>query len=111
MGEKLQAIKSAVSGYFQSAWTAILSYIKGIWVQLTTMGIIVGAIVLIVEYRDILIDLLVNSSKRQVDSAKKEDQELADKENKANNAANALVDAANKLAQTQEQVDDDWNKK
>lgn len=70
-----------------------------------------GILILIVKFRDIIIDILLNSAKRLFSNATKKDAVLDNQETKDNNAANALVDQANKLPSNETPTSDDWNKK
>jgi hypothetical protein len=70
-----------------------------------------GALVLFIKFRDILISLLVSSSKRIDTNAQKQDTKLAAQENQANTQANALAAQAAALPSTETPVSEDWNTK
>lgn len=66
-------------------------------------------IVLLVVFRNVVIDLLVGSAHKVADEAKKKDDVLKADETKANDAADALRNQAN--APKDDTVDENWNKK
>lgn len=71
-----------------------------------------GLIILFFKYRDLLINILVKSGQREVNSADKQDAILQTDENKDNQQANILVQNANTLAnQNNEEQDPNWNLK
>lgn len=70
-----------------------------------------GVLILIIKFREVIIDILVSSSKTVLEDAKKKDSSLRADENAANNAANKLIDDAKKLDENKPKVDEDWYKK
>ena len=84
---------------------------KTLWNDHKLFFIIFGALILLVKFRDIAIDLLVSGAKKEVTETKKEDAVLAAYEKKANDAANQLVQQAKDEPLKQGPIDDDWNKK
>lgn len=84
---------------------------KSLWNEHKLFFIIFGALILIVKFRDILIDILVSSANREMTDAKKQDASLAADENKANAQADELVKKAAEEPAKEKPVDDDWYKK
>jgi hypothetical protein len=84
---------------------------KTLWNEHKLFFIIFGALILLVKFRDIAIDLLVSGAKKEMADAKKEDAGLATDEKKANDAANQLVQQAKDEPLKEGPIDDDWNKK
>lgn len=82
-----------------------------LWQNYRGFLIAFGAIVLTVKFRDILIDLIVSSSKKMFQSAENKNNSLQLKEDKDNNQANALVKEAQALPSQEQPVDVDWYKK
>lgn len=70
-----------------------------------------GILILVIKFQDVIIDVLVNSSKRLVNDSKVQDNKLKNEENAANNQANQLIDESNQLGQNKPKVDEDWNSK
>lgn len=84
---------------------------KELWADHKIFFIIFGVLLIVVKFRDLIIDILVSSAKRTVDSAKKEDSQLAKQEGDASKAADDLVAKANSEAGKEQPISDDWNKK
>jgi len=89
----------------------INSDIGELWEKDKWFVIIFGALILIIKFRDILIDILVNSGKNIEKNAENKDGKLAAQENQANQQANDLVKKAEQLPSQEQPVDDDWYKK
>lgn len=70
-----------------------------------------GLLILIIKFREVIVDILVASSKTILEGAKKTDAQLKSEENQANSAANKLIDDAKKLDENKPKVDEDWYKK
>ena len=100
MKEKLQAF-----------WAKVNQDAKDIWNKDKGFFIAFGVLILFVKFRDLLIDLLLNSAKRVSDNAKKEDGKLANEESQANSQANDLIKKAQDLPNQQKPIDRDWYKK
>lgn len=84
---------------------------KTLWNEHKLFFIICGALILLVKFRDIAIDLLVSGGKKELDNAKKEDQSLASDEAKAKAQADQLVQQAQEEPSKEGPIGDDWNKK
>lgn len=101
MNEKIKAaldtVKNAVVGFFN----AYKPYILG-----------VTGLILLVKFRDLIIDQLVASGKRTMTDAKKKDEQLAKEEDDAKaKAAQIQAQIAQEAAAPKEPIGDDWNKK
>jgi hypothetical protein len=83
---------------------------KTLWQEHRLFFIIFGAVILLIKFRDIAIDLLVSGGKKTLTNAKKEDASLAVEENKDNAQANQLVEHAKELPAQEEPVKPDWYK-
>jgi zona occludens toxin (predicted ATPase) len=84
---------------------------KSLWNDHKLFFIVFGVLVLIVKFRDILIDILVSSSKSTMEDAKKEDAKLSTQENQAKADADKAVQDAKDEPAKQTPVTDDWFKK
>lgn len=92
MKDKLKALLGA-------AWAKISA---ATFIALTLGGLVY----VILEYRNILMDLLIKGARRDMDNAKKQDGVLKQQEDDAKKKADDLIAKANK-----ESAEDDWNKK
>ena len=80
-----------------------------IWNKDKAFLFIFGLLILIVKFKDLWIDLLLNSSKKVENKANQEDGSLASKENQAEQESDDLV---KKSEETKDQpVNDDWYEK
>lgn len=84
--------------------------LKALWEKYKIYIIGAGALLALIKGKDLIIDLLVNNSKRTMDKAQKVDDQLAAKEDAAKATAQAFVDHAKKLEEDKKPVDADWNK-
>lgn len=84
---------------------------KTLWNEHKLFFIIFGALVLLVKFRDIAIDLLVSGGKKELTQAHQQDAGLAAQESAANTAANQLIQQAQQEPAKEGAVNDDWNKK
>lgn len=82
-----------------------------LWDKYKIFLIVFGVLILMVKFREVLIDILVDSSRKTVSDATKQDAALKGEENKANDQANQLKQEASKLSENKPTVDEDWNKK
>lgn len=82
-----------------------------LWAQYKVFFILCGVLVLIFKFREVIIDLLVSSSRKTVQDAVKQDQVLRGEEKQANDQANQLRKEASDLAANKPVIDEDWNKK
>lgn len=84
---------------------------KTLWNDHKVFLICFGALILIVKFRDVLIDILVASAKSLLKDTKAKDAVLANEEQKAKDDADALVRKAKEEPLKEQPVDDDWYKK
>ena len=92
-----------LKAFFQSIKEFFVKYNVFIWV--------VGGLILVAKYRDILISLLAKESKVEFDAATKKDTVLAKQEENLNTQSDALKDKANQEAAPTTDVSEDWNTK
>ena len=85
--------------------------LKTLWNEYRGFLIGFGILILIVKGRDLIIDILVNSGKSEITAAGKEDAKLANQENQANQAADALVQKSKDEPLNNKPVDENWNVK
>ena len=81
-----------------------------LWKSYKVFFIVFGLLILVIKFRETIIDILVSSSKVTLDNTQKQDTQLKADENKTNSQANKLVDYAKKLGDNKPKVDEDWNK-
>jgi hypothetical protein len=95
----------------KALWAKIKATVSDLWDKDKGIFILIAIAALIVKFRDIIIDILVQSSKNVQDKAEKKDAQLASQESDAKAQADqAVADAAAEPAK-QEPVTDDWYKK
>lgn len=82
-----------------------------LWAQYKIFFIVFGVLLLIVKFREVIIDILVSSAHNTVDEARKQDASLKADENKANTQADDLRKQAEDLAKNKPRVGEEWNKK
>lgn len=70
-----------------------------------------GAILLIIKFQDVIMDVLVSSGKKAVSDASKKDEQLSRDEDQAKRSADAALKEVDDLAKNKPKVDEDWNKK
>jgi hypothetical protein len=70
-----------------------------------------GALILIFRFRELIVDLLVSSSRKVVKEAIQQNQALREEEIKANTESNDLRKQAEYLANKSVSIGEDWNKK
>ena len=99
MGEKLKAI-----------WAKTNSDVKELWNKDKVFLFVFGFLILVVKFRDFLINQLVSGGKKVEDKSQKQSDVLATQENQDSQQASQLVQQAQDLPQTEKPVDDDWNK-
>lgn len=85
--------------------------VSTLWSEYKGFLIIFGILVLIIKFREAIIQLLVASSRQAVTDATKQDTQLKSEENQANDQANQLRQDAEQLSQNKPEVTADWNKK
>jgi hypothetical protein len=98
--------------WLKDQWAKVNQDLKTLWNNNRIFLILLIPVILIIKFRSILIDIIVNASKQQIQNAQNKDAKLKGKEDQANAQANQLVDEANKLgSQERPPVDADWYKK
>jgi hypothetical protein len=100
MDEKIKAL-----------WAAAVAKLKEVWNKNKILFFIIIPLILLAKFRDLIIDFLVASGKRLMDNARKQDQQLRNEANSANNQANQLIANADKKDDNKPLVDEDWHKK
>ena len=94
----------------KSLWDKLNTSVKELWEKDKVFFILFGIIIITIKFRDIIIDILVSSSKRVLTDSEIKDTTLAKQESEANKAANALVNRANEAPLKEKPVDENWNK-
>lgn len=100
-----------MDAWLKNFWAKINADIKDLWNNNKIFFIIFGILILIVKFRDILINILVSGGKAEMDKATKQDEKLAVEENKAKTDADKLVEQAKEELNKEKPVDENWNKK
>lgn len=111
MKQKLLAILASIKASAQGFWTKVTSDIDDLWEKDKGFVIAFGVIILAVKFREILIDLIVNSGKALFQNAEKQNTVLTNQEDSDNTAADNLVKQANQLPNYEKPVDPNWNQK
>lgn len=84
---------------------------KDLWNSHKVFFVVFGILILVVKFREILIDLIVSSSKKTLEDATKQDTQLAAEETKDKADADKLVEQAKEEPLKEKPVDVDWYKK
>lgn len=92
-------------------WGKVKAQLAGIWDKDRGFIILIGILAVVVKFRDILIDLLLNSGKRVEKNAQAKDAKLATQESDLKTQADALVVQAANEPKKEEVVDENWYKK
>lgn len=87
------------------------SSISELWAKDKIFLVVFGILILIVKFRDVIIDILLKSAKTEMDQAGKKDEKLAQQENQAKEDAAALVQKSKEEPLQNKPVTEDWNKK
>ncbi len=85
--------------------------IKDLWSKYSIFFIVVGAVLLVAKFSDVIMEIIGWKSKLDVEQAQKTDQKLKAQEDAANQQANDLIKKADELPKTEGKVDENWNKK
>jgi hypothetical protein len=85
--------------------------LSDLWKEHKLFLIFFGIFILIFEFRNILLDLLISGAREEVKATQKEDAKLASQQNAANDKANALVAESNSVGKDDKPVDENWYKK
>ena len=92
-------------------WAKVKQQITDLWDKDKGIFLLIAIAAIAVKFRDLLIDILINSGKRVKENADKKDSKLANQENQANAQAEELIKKASEEGQNQPPVGDDWYKK
>jgi len=95
----------------KALWAKIKATVSDLWDKDKGIFLLIAIAGLIVKFRDIIIDLLINSAKNVEKSANKQDVKLATQENDAKAQADQAVQQAAAEPAKEEPVTDDWYKK
>ena len=93
------------------AETGLKSVIKDLWGKYGIFFVLIGILLLVAKFNDVIMDLLGWSSKKDLQKAEKTDVQLKAQEDAANQQADALVKKANDLPSQEGKVDENWNQK
>jgi hypothetical protein len=108
---KLKALYSRISQAWRGFKALCEKDLTTLWSEYHTWLILIGAAVLTMKFRALLVDFIINGSKKLYLSSQKQSESLQVKKDANNKAADALVQQAAELPSTETPVDDDWNKK
>lgn len=86
------------------------SWIKKLWENNKIAFFLLIPIVLLVFFRNVIIDILLKDSRRIANETENKDKELLEDITKANAQANQIRDDANKLSENKEPIGEDWHK-
>ena len=88
-------------------------WIIDLWENNKILFWILIPLVLIVFFKDLILDLLIGSARRISNAARQKDESLKSKEDRANNEANRLRDEANRIQNEIDNINpgEDWNNK
>jgi hypothetical protein len=110
MDEKLKNAWAWLRYKASGLWSLAQKDVGSIWSENKVFFFLFGAVILVIKFRDVLINLLVSSGKAEVKSDEKKDQKLAKEADDANKQADALVQQAQKLEEDKKPVAEDWYK-
>jgi hypothetical protein len=108
--EKLQALLVKARAVLQAFWTKVNSEVSDLWEKDKNFVLLFGVIILGVKFRQILISLIISSSKALFNSTEKKSNALDQKEVDDNADAEKLIQEAKQLPNDETPVTDDWNK-
>lgn len=100
-----------MNDFFKSLWARLNTDLQYLWTNDKIFLVVFGVFIVLAKGSSLLIDLLANLSKSEVNAANKQDATLRAEETKNNNEANALIDQANALPGQEKPVDENWDKK
>lgn len=86
------------------------SWIKKLWKNNKIAFFLLIPVILLVVFRNVVIDILVKDSRRIANETEDKDKELAEAIIKANTKADQIKDDANKLSVDKPPVNEDWHK-
>jgi hypothetical protein len=111
--DRLRAFLASVKASLDALWAKLKTDVSVLWEKDKAFVILFGVVILGVKFREILISLIVASSKRLFDKTQKESDALLSQENDYNKQANDLVKKAEDLKASTDlrNADVDWYKK
>lgn len=92
-------------------WASAKAKISEVWSKNKILFFIIIPLIILVKFRDILIQLIVSSAKRLMKETREKDAQLRNEANAANQQANDLVKKADAADDNKPPVDEDWHKK
>lgn len=95
----------------KSFWDKITGDVKYLWDNDKIFLVIFGVLIAAAKITSLLMDFYAYQSKKEVDSAVKQDTVLKAQEDAAKSAAAALVKQADSLPSQEKPVDENWDKK
>lgn len=100
MDEKIKAL-----------WASAVAKLKEVWNKNKILFFIIIPLLIIAKFRDVIIQILVASGKKLMEQARKQDGQLRQEANDANNKANSLINQADGRDDNKPPVGEDWHKK
>jgi hypothetical protein len=97
--------------YLKELWAKAVQKLKEVWEKNKLLILIIIPLILLAKFRDLIIDILVSSSKKLVEKTTKDSAELKQEQDAANNEANQIIADADKKSENKPKVDKDWHKK
>lgn len=95
----------------KSFWDKITGSVKYLWENDKIFLVLFGVLIAAAKIVSLIMDFLAYQSKKEVDSAVKQDAALKAQEDSAKAQADALVKKANSLPGQEKPVDENWDKK
>jgi hypothetical protein len=97
--------------YIKELWAKAVAKLKEVWEKNKLLVLIIVPLLLLAKFRDVIIDILVSSSKKLVDNTEKKDVVLKREQDRANDEADRLIADADRKSENKPEVDEDWHKK
>lgn len=95
----------------KTLWESAKTEASNLWSKNKILFFLIIPLIILAIFRDVLIQLLVSSSKKILTETKAKDEDLKGQANSLNSQANQLIDDANKKSENKPTVDEDWYKK
>lgn len=84
---------------------------KNLWNNNKIVFFLLIPVILLIFFRNVIIDLLIKDSRKIGNEAEEKDRKLSQDETKANTQANQIIADADKKSENKPEVGEDWNKK
>jgi len=110
MGTKLKALLNRISSTLSGFWTKVNSDVADLWQKDKAFVVLFGAVILVIQFRQLLVNLIVSGSKALFNQTQTTSQAEQSKENADNTSAENLIQQAESLTNSNPPVTDDWNK-